>query len=327
MASKSRNRLEDMVNRLSSAGDSGATENAEVKSKPLNTMATEVLKEGAKENARLLEMIHSRYGSGTALPCLNLDPSEIRVGRFFNRLPQSFDEKLNVEFADLLEDVKRTGGNLVSGVVRPYVDESNPKIKYELVFGERRLKACIKVGVPFKAEIADISDEEFIQLHSTENRFRPQLSIVESALQFKSWLEKRIDEAGKKVPTEKLAAEIGYSRTHYFRLQAIGSIDEKVLFGIPEIERLSVKETDVLCKAWNSGDGRLLILERLPELTEKKLSGKAAVEHLCKPKNTSTVEASNKVSIKLPAKVKDRDSLVSKLKALGAEFGIEISVK
>jgi ParB/RepB/Spo0J family partition protein len=294
---------------------------------PLNTLAARHLKAGEGELKRRAEEYVAKYGDGAALPCLNLDPSEIRVGRFFNRLPQSFDESLNVEFAELLEDINRTDGNLVSGLVRPYADKSNPKIKYELVFGERRLKACMKVGVQFKAEIADISDAEFILLHSTENRFRQQISIVESALQFKSWQEKRTDDAGKKVPTETLAAEIGYSRTHYFRLQAIGNIDEKVLFGIPKIEQLSVKETDILCKTWNSGDGRLLILERLSELTEKKLSGKAAIEHLCKPKNTSTIETSNKVSIKLPAKIPDRDSLVSKLKALGNEFGIEIIVK
>ena len=242
--------------------------------KMINTRASRGLLQAPIDAERqMAALVKEKYGNCTALPCLNLDPSEIRVGRFFNRLPQSFDETLNVEFAELLADVKRTGGNLVSGLVRPYVDESNPKIKYELVFGERRLKACIKAGVPFKAEIAEITESEFIHLHSTENRFRPQLSIVESALQFKSWLAVRVDGAGKKVPTEILAAEIGYSRTHYFRLQAIGSIDEKVLFGIPEIERLSAKETDVLCKAWNKGEGRLLILERLTEWVLPRFRG------------------------------------------------------
>jgi ParB family chromosome partitioning protein len=316
-----------MVNLLSSSGDSDGAQNAEVKSKPLNTIATEVLKEGAKENARLLEMIHGKYAGGTALPCLNLDPSKIRVGRFFNRLPQSFDETLNVEFAELLEDVRRTGGNLVSGLVRPYVDESNPKIKYELVFGERRLKACIKAGVPFKAEIAEITESEFIHLHSTENRFRPQLSIVESALQFKSWVGVRKDAEGKKVPVETLAAEIGYSRTHYFRLQEIGNIDEDVLFSIPGVELLARRDIEPLCKAWKRKDGKESIIKRARELKGMKLGGKDAIAYLLndggKPDNTT----SNKITIKVPSMLPNKSALIDRLRALGVEFGIEFSIK
>jgi ParB/RepB/Spo0J family partition protein len=207
------------------------------------------------------------------------------------------------------------------------VDESNPKIKYELVFGERRLKACIKVGVPFKAEIAVISDAEFIQLHSTENRFRPQLSIVESALQFKSWLVQRRNAEGGMVSVAELADEIGYSQAHFFRLQAIGKIDEEVLFGIPSVESLTGKETDMLCKGWNNADQRKLIISRLGELAINQLKGKAAVEHLCRMNVKNEAGNSNKVSIKLPQALSNRDSLVAKLKELGAEFGIDIVVK
>lgn len=324
---KSRNRLGDLVDLQETSEKNDG--NAVVTAKPMaiTTMATSVLQEGAKDNAKFLEMIHSKYGSGKALPCLILDPSEIRVGRFFNRLPQSFDETKNTDFAELLDDVKRTGGNLVSGLVRPYKDESNPKIKYELVFGERRLKACIKAGVHFKAEIAEISDAEFIQLHSTENRFRPQLSIVESALQFKSWLEKRKDNAGKRVSVEAMASEIGYSQQHFYRLQAIGKIDENVLFGIPGVESLSVKETDKLCKAWNNENQRKLILSRLNDLAKNQLKGKAAFEYLCKPVEANEERNSNKVSIKLPAGLNNRESLASRLKEIGTEFGVEIVVK
>lgn len=325
--SKLKNRLGDMVNRLESSENGDGKENEMVKAKPLNTMATSVLKEGAKENARLLEMIHSKYGGGVALPCLHIDPSQIRVGRFFNRLPQSFDESKNADFAELLDDVKRTGGNLVSGLVRPYKDESNSNIKYELVFGERRLKACIKAGVQFKAEIADITESDFIHLHSTENRFRPQLSIVESALQFKSWLEVRNDAEGKKVPVETLAAEIGYSETHFHRLKAIGNIDESVLLNIPGVELLSARDTELLCKTWKSSEGKELIKSRMPELVSKKLSGRAGVLHLCRQEDVSAgVRATKKVTVKVP-EIENRDSLILELKALGVRFGVDFNVR
>lgn len=325
--SKLKNRLGDMVNRLESSENGDGKENEMVKAKPLNTMATSVLKEGARENARLLEMIHSKYGGGVALPCLHIDPSQIRVGRFFNRLPQSFDESKNADFAELLDDVKRTGGNLVSGLVRPYKDESNSNIKYELVFGERRLKACIKAGVPFKAEIADITESEFIHLHSTENRFRPHLSIVESALQFKSWLNQRRGEAVEEVTVAKLAEEIGYSRTHYFRLQSIGLIDEDVLFNIPGVEKLTTRDTDKLCKTWKSDEGKEVILSRMPDLESKKLAGKDAIDYVCKVDNASTATKAKKITINVPVGFAKKAELFDKLKEIGKEFNLEFDVK
>lgn len=306
----------------------GETLEAPATPRMINTRASRgLLQAPIDAEKKLAEMVKDKYGNGTALPCLSLNPSEIRVGRFFNRLPQSFDEAKNSDFAELLDDVKRTGGNLVSGLVRPYKDESNPKIKYELVFGERRLKACIKAGVEFKAEIAEISDAEFIQLHSTENRFRPQLSIVESALQFKSWVAERKDEAGNNLSVDALAAEIGYSRAHYFRLQAIGNIDESVLLEIPGVESLTSRDTGLLCKVWKKTGGKKLIQSRLKELASSQLKGKAAVEYLCKSSETNETSKSTKVSVKVPATLNNRESLVARLKEIGTEFGIEILVK
>lgn len=294
---------------------------------PLNTLASRHLKEGSGELKRRAEELVNKYGDGAALPCLNIDPAEIRVGRFFNRLPQSFDETKNADFAELLEDVKRTGGNLVSGLVRPYKDDSNPKLKYELVFGERRLKACIKAGMQFKAEIAEITDAEFIHLHSTENRFRPQLSIVESALQFKSWVERRKDESGVKIPVAELANELGYSQAHYFRLQDIAKIDEGVLFSIPGVELLARRDIEPLCKAWKSADRKESIIKRSRDLDGNNFSGKEAVAYLLNEKSQSTESPSSKIVLKVPTGLSNRDALVKRLKALGAEFGIEFNIK
>lgn len=293
----------------------------------LDTLASKLLNQGLNENNRLLALMHEKYGSGAALPCLLLDPSVIRVGRFFNRLPQSFDETLNAEFAELLEDVKRTRGNLVSGLVRPYKDDANPNIKYELVFGERRLKACIKAGVQFKAEIADISDAEFILLHSTENRFRPQLSIVESALQFKSWVDRRKKESGEKITVAVLANEVGYSEAHYFRLQDIAKIDEAVLFGIPGIELLARRDVEPLCKAWKTKEGKESISKRVRDLAGEKLSGKEAVAYLLNVTARTTEPSIDKIAIKMPIGFGNKEVLAARLIALGTEFGIEFNIK
>ena len=294
--------------------------------KMINTRASRGLLQAPIDAERqMAALVKEKYGNGTALPCLNLDPSEIRVGRFFNRLPQSFDETLNVEFAELLDDVRRTGGNLVSGLVRPYVDESNPKIKYELVFGERRLKACIKAGAPFKAEIAEISDAEFVQLHSTENRFRPQLSIVESALQFKSWLDSRTDVTGKKGAVDVLAAEVGYSRTHFYRLTAIAEIDEAILFSIPGAEKLSAREIEPLVKAWGNKLLRGAIADRCKDLVTKGLAGGKAINYLISA--GAEKKATKQLTFKAPSNMANRDEFIRDAKLLFEKYGIEVSIK
>lgn len=304
----------------SEAGASDAANTPSV----INTRASRMLLENSTEQKRMADMLVDKYGGGKALPCLEIDPRLVKVGRYFNRLPQSFDETLNEDFKELLGDIKRTNGNLVSGLVRPFNDPALPQFKYELVFGERRLRACIKAGTVFKTEIADVSIEDFIQLHSTENRFRPQLSIVESALQFKSWLDDRRQNSDG-LTSEALAKEVGYSSAHFFRLQQIGSIDIALLSSIKGVEKLAQNEIQPLARAWKTESNRESILIKSKETRFKKLYGKEAINYLC------GIEKNNAASIptfkvRIPTSMNKREEFVSKLNTLGAEYSIQFNV-
>ena len=91
---------------------------------------------------------------------LSLDTSAIL-------LPNNYDHS-EVDMGDidaLSEDLVENGQHQPC-VVRPHPSEIN---KYELVIGERRLRAAIKAGVNLSVIVRNLTDVEVIQARSEAN--------------------------------------------------------------------------------------------------------------------------------------------------------------
>jgi ParB/RepB/Spo0J family partition protein len=73
-------------------------------------------------------------------------------------------------------------GQLQEALVRPPVDGV-----YELIAGERRLRACKLAGViTLRARVLDVTDEEAIQIHGDENFDQESLNPIEKARQLRN---------------------------------------------------------------------------------------------------------------------------------------------
>lgn len=120
-----------------------------------------------------------------------LDPTSIAPSRWTCRLREAFRDDA---FRALCADIQDLGGNAVPIKVRPLgVGASNTSVQpspaYELVYGHRRHRACLQMGLPIKAFIESIDDRQLVQEMLAEGSQRSDLSAYEAGGLYKRLLD------------------------------------------------------------------------------------------------------------------------------------------
>jgi ParB family transcriptional regulator, chromosome partitioning protein len=114
--------------------------------------------------------LHAPIGEGRTVL---LAPEMVDVGGTSTRLALG-----GSELALLKKSIERDGQQTPI-LVRPLEGESN---RYGLVFGRRRIMACRELGIPIRAEIRTLSDEEALIAQGQENAARRDLTFIERAM-------------------------------------------------------------------------------------------------------------------------------------------------
>lgn len=132
----------------------------------------------------------------------HIDPNSVRPTRWANRHEASF---ATPAFASLKESIALAGGNAQPILVREHLPD-----QYEIVFGHRRHRACLELGVPVLAAVAEqsLGDIEVFLSMERENRERADLSPYEQGQSYVSALD-----AGLFPSLRRLAEAVGVSHT------------------------------------------------------------------------------------------------------------------
>jgi ParB family chromosome partitioning protein len=156
-----------------------------------------------REAEELRERLKSFDG---AKPVRQLDPLTVRPSRWANRHEASFTD---AAFAELKADIAAAGGNVQPVSVRPVLNGSTPggSAAYELVFGHRRHRACLELGLPLQAMVADLSDRELFEAMERENRARKNLSAWEQGAMYKRALDEGLYPSQRKL-SEALGVDV-----------------------------------------------------------------------------------------------------------------------
>lgn len=139
-----------------------------------------------------------------AMPSRPLDPGTVHQSRWANRHPSSFATSA---FAGLKADIEKAGGNVQPILVRPMMERSG---HYELVFGHRRHRACLDLGIPVLASIwvEELGDAALFAAMDRENRERADLSPYEQGMMYSRALEEQL------FPSQRqLADNLGVTHT------------------------------------------------------------------------------------------------------------------
>lgn len=115
-----------------------------------------------------------------------IDASRIVPSRFANRHELSFT---GPEFAELKEQIRAAGRNVQPIKVRRTGAGEVGQQTYEIVFGHRRHRACLDLGIPVSAVVEDLGDVELFAEMDRENRGRENLSAWEQGTMYKRALE------------------------------------------------------------------------------------------------------------------------------------------
>ena len=163
--------------------------------------------EAMKEN-ELLRTQAARFEG--AEPTRLLDATKVVASRWANRHSSSFE---SADFAALKEEIGRAGGNVQPIKVRPIpagstggVGPSYPPgdAMYEIVFGHRRHRACLELGLPVLALIESATEQELFVQMERENRNRADLSAWEQGVMYTRALDQ-----GLYASNRQLASAIG----------------------------------------------------------------------------------------------------------------------
>jgi ParB family transcriptional regulator, chromosome partitioning protein len=140
-----------------------------------------------QEAQALKDRVRSLEGES---PLRKLSPAEIAASKWANRHEATFR---TADFTELKAEIAAAGGNVQPVKVRPLqvLNGSTPAsgARYELIFGHRRHRACLELGIPVLATIEEASDLSLFEQMERENRGRKNLSAWEQGTTYRRALD------------------------------------------------------------------------------------------------------------------------------------------
>lgn len=138
-----------------------------------------------------------------------IDPSLIDPSPFPDRLPDDTDEE-----SEELKRLLRDEGQKVPIQVRAHPTSPG---RYQVVYGHRRWRAALDLGLPVKALVTDLSDSELVIAQGIENSSRQDLSWIERSLF--AW---RMDKEG--IKPRDIKAALGIDDAELARLRQVPKV-------------------------------------------------------------------------------------------------------
>jgi len=155
-----------------------------------------------------------------ATPAQKIDPKLVGPSKWANRHEKSFSGR---EWDAFKEEILSAGGNIqpirvrsvppgntsTEGLAQEGVPRGNTlPLTFEIVFGHRRHRACLELGLPVFALISQATDRELFEQMDRENRQRADLTIYEQGEMYRRALDDGLYSSLRKL-SESLGVGLG----------------------------------------------------------------------------------------------------------------------
>ena len=197
-----------------------------------------------------------------------MDPRLIAPSRWANRHPDAFE---GPEFEQLRREIEDAGGNVQPIKVRPIAEGrgSEGGARYEIVFGHRRHRACLDLGLPVLAVVEDLSDSGLFVQMERENRGRENLSAWEQGRMYL-----RAIEEGLFPSNVKLAAAIGRDPSDIGKAVRAAKLPLEVTSAFPSPTAIQFRWVADLERAFREHESKVLSTAReLGQMSPRPLPG------------------------------------------------------
>ena len=181
---------------------------------------------------------------------VNIKLSELRSNPYQPR--KIFDEKALEELANSIKE---------HGVFQPIIVKKSIK-GYEIIAGERRVKASLMAGLTeIPAIVRDFNDTQMMEIALLENLQRENLNCIEEANAYK----KLQDTLG--LTQEQLANRLGKSRSHVTNMLGLLNLPETIQSDIND-KKITMGHARVLSKLQDKVISEGMSVRELEELTQ-----------------------------------------------------------
>lgn len=191
-----------------------------------------------------------------------IDPHSVAHSRWANRHPSSY---LHEEFLELKRQITESGGNTVPIKVRPIPSTSGvvTTADFEVVWGHRRHRACLEAGLPVRAYVEAVTDEQLVAQMHTENLNRKDLTAYERGRAYDRMIVEGL------YPNQLvLAQRLGVNAGDVSRLRFLGTLSGEILAIMQSPLDLAIHDADKLRPALaEHGDE---VLRRVSEIAENE---------------------------------------------------------
>lgn len=235
---------------------------------------------------------------------IEIDISELRPNPYQPR--KVFDETKLEELASSIKE---------HGVFQPIIIKKSIK-GYEIIAGERRVKASQKAGLTkIPAILRDFTDEEMMEIALLENLQRENLNSIEEATAYK----KLIDSLS--ITQEELANKLGKSRSHITNMLGLLSLPEEIKEMINE-NKITMSHARVLSKI----EEKDKVIEMAHKIVDKNLNVRD-LEELSKDKELTKKHHIEKHRINEYYQIEEEmcDKLGTKVKITSNKIEIKFS--
>ena len=200
----------------------------------------------------------------------NIKLDELRSNPYQPR--KTFDEEALQELSDSIKE---------HGVFQPIIVKKGIK-GYEIIAGERRVKASIMAGLKeIPAIVRDFNDQEMMEIALLENLQRENLTAIEEANAYKK-LQENLN-----ITQEELARRLGKSRSHITNMLGLLSLPDDIQKDVQE-KNISMAHARVLSKLENK--------EQQENLVKKIKDEKISVHELENMTSNEKYERKNKIN-------------------------------
>ena len=197
-----------------------------------------------------------------------VDPRLIAPSRWANRHPDAFE---GPEFEQLRREIEDAGGNVQPIKIRPMAEgrAGEGGARYEIVFGHRRHRACLDLGLPVLAVVEDVNDAGLFVQMERENRGRENLSAWEQGRMYL-----RAIEEGLFPSNVKLAAAIGRDPSDIGKAVRAAKLPLEVTSAFPSPTAIQFRWVADLERAFREHETKVLSTAReLGQVTPRPAAG------------------------------------------------------
>lgn len=206
---------------------------------------------------------------------INID--ELRPNPYQPR--KKFDEDALKELASSIKE---------HGVFQPIIVKKSIK-GYEIIAGERRVRACRLAGLEtVPAIIRDLTDEQMMEIALLENLQRENLNVIEEALAYQMMIEKL------GLTQDALSKRVGKSRSHITNILGILTLPKEIQEHIYN-NKLTMGHARVLSKLEST--------DQIIEMANKIIENKLPVREIEKITTTEEVKKRNKITRKIRSNI------------------------